>query len=111
MALHLAFELLTPAKNARSALVLVPSALARSAAARHAKNKSVGLPNDPVLVIGFWDKNTVACAGAMPYRRYFPATIRILSFQAKKGLDLARNSEKQAGVASLAWLHKVGTQS
>ena len=34
-------------------------------------------------VLGFWDKNTMACAGAMPFRRYFPATTRILRFQAK----------------------------
>ena len=25
-------------------------------------------------VLGFWEKNTMARAGVMPYRRYFPAT-------------------------------------
>ena len=31
----------------------------------------------PFLVLGLWDKKTVRCAGAMPYRRDFPATTRI----------------------------------
>ena len=31
----------------------------------------------PFLVLGFWDKNTGICAGAMPYRRDFPATTGI----------------------------------
>ena len=35
------------------------------------------------FVPGFWDKNTTACAGAMPFRRYFPTSTRILRFQAK----------------------------
>ena len=40
----------------------------------HAKNKIAGriIPFLP----GFWDKNTVICVGAMPYRRVFPATTR-----------------------------------
>ena len=42
----------------------------------HAKNKFAGRCI-PFLVLGFWDKNTGICAGAMPYRRDFPATTGI----------------------------------
>ena len=42
----------------------------------HAKNKIAGR-FIPFFVLGFGDKNTGICAGAMPYRRYFPATTRI----------------------------------
>ena len=31
----------------------------------------------PFLVLGFWDENTGIYAGAMPYRRDFPATTGI----------------------------------
>ena len=40
----------------------------------------------PAELVGFWDKNTVICAGAMPYRPDFPATTRI---QARSCLQLA----------------------
>ena len=36
----------------------------------HAKNKIAGRIR-PFLVLGFWDKSTGICAGAMPYRRIF----------------------------------------
>ena len=42
----------------------------------HAKNKIAGRMIT-FLVLGFWDKNTGTCAGAMPYRRDFPTTTRI----------------------------------
>ena len=42
----------------------------------HAKNKFVGRII-PFVVLRFWDKNTGMCAGAMPYRRDFPATTGI----------------------------------
>ena len=42
----------------------------------HAKNKFAGRII-PFSVLGFWDKNTGVCAGAMPYRRDFTATTRI----------------------------------
>ena len=42
----------------------------------HAKNKISGRVI-PLLVLGFWDKNTGICAGAMSYRRDFPVTTRI----------------------------------
>ena len=47
-----------------------------------------GLSRVLYFVLGFWDKNTVMCAGAIPYRRYFPATTRILTFKALKGTIL-----------------------
>ena len=34
------------------------------------------------IVPGFWDTNTMAYAGTIPFRREFPATTRIFSFQA-----------------------------
>ena len=40
-------------------------------------NLSVTTQNCPFSVLGFWDKNTGICAGAMPYRRDFTATTRI----------------------------------
>ena len=46
----------------------------------HVENKIA--PITPVLVIGFWDKNTGIRAGAMPYRHNFPATTGIYIFQA-----------------------------
>ena len=42
----------------------------------HAKNKIAGR-FILFLVLGFWDKNTGICAGAVQYRRDFPATTRI----------------------------------
>ena len=48
------------------------------------------------------------CAGAMPYRRDFPATTSILSFQAKNGmivptiLFLAWRARTRAGSAGVA---------
>ena len=39
----------------------------------HAQNKIAGRII-PFLVLGFWDKNTVICAGAIPFCRDFPAT-------------------------------------
>ena len=42
----------------------------------HAKNK-FARRFIPFSVLGFWDKNTVIWAGAMPYHRYFPITTRI----------------------------------
>ena len=51
----------------------------------HVKNKIAGRII-LFLVLGFWDKNTGIFAGAMPYRRDFPATTRIYAFQAKKRL-------------------------
>ena len=44
--------------------------------------------NIRVLSRGFWNKNAVVCAGAMPFHRDFPATTRILSFQAKNCMIL-----------------------
>ena len=44
--------------------------------ASHA-NLSPTTRNGPFSVLGFWDKNTGICAGAMPYRRDFTATARI----------------------------------
>ena len=40
-------------------------------------NLSPTTRNWPFSVLGFWDKNTWICAGAMPYRRDFTATTRI----------------------------------
>ena len=40
-------------------------------------NLSPTTRNWPFSVLGFWDKNTGICPGAMPYRRDFLATIRI----------------------------------
>ena len=68
----------------------VPSHLALHT---HAENKIAGCRIIPFLVLGFWDKNIGICAGAMPYRRDFPDTTRILSFQAKKGVILCRRVE------------------
>ena len=34
------------------------------------------------LGLDFWDKNTMECTSAMPYRRDFLATTRIQEFQA-----------------------------
>ena len=42
----------------------------------HAKNKIAG-QIIPFLVPGLWDKNTMICAGTMPYHRDFLATTRI----------------------------------
>ena len=42
----------------------------------HATNKIAGRMI-PILVLGFWDENTVMCAGAMPYQRDFPAAPKI----------------------------------
>ena len=42
----------------------------------------------PSLLLGFWDRNTVVCAGAIPYRKDFPATTRFKAFQAQKGMIL-----------------------
>ena len=53
----------------------------------HTKNKFVGRII-PFLVLGFWDKNTGICAGAMPYRRDFPTTTRLQAFEAEKGVIL-----------------------
>ena len=39
-------------------------------------------------VLRFWDKNTMAWAGAMPFRWDFPATTRILSFEAPPAFAL-----------------------
>ena len=36
----------------------------------------------------FRDKNTMTCPGAMAFRRYFPATTRLLSFRAKSRTSL-----------------------
>ena len=47
----------------------------------HAKNKIAGRMT-PVLVLGFWNKNTVMCAGVMPYHSDFPANTRTKAFQA-----------------------------
>ena len=58
-----------------------------TACAIHAKNKSVGRII-PFLVLGFGDKYTMACAGAMPFRRDYLTTTRILNFQAKNGMIL-----------------------
>ena len=33
-------------------------------------------------VLSFWDKSTMECAGAMPFRQYFTATAKIVSCQA-----------------------------
>ena len=41
---------------------------------KHANLRST-THNWPFLVLGFRDKNTGICAGAMPYRRNFPATL------------------------------------
>ena len=46
---------------------------AAAMAANHAKNKCSGRII-PLSVLGFWDKNTGICAGAIPYRWDFPAT-------------------------------------
>ena len=46
------------------------------------------------LELNFWDKNTMACAVAMPFRRDLPATTRILSFQAKKCMMIYNNNKK-----------------
>ena len=40
-------------------------------------NLSPTTRNLPFSVLGFWDKTTGICPGAMPYRRDFLATIRI----------------------------------
>ena len=40
-------------------------------------NLSVTTQNWPFSVLGFWDKNTGICAGAIAYRRDFTATTRI----------------------------------
>ena len=47
-----------------------------STSGSHAKNKIAGR-FIPFSVLGFWDKNAGICAGAMPYRRDFPATTGI----------------------------------
>ena len=47
-----------------------------AARAHHAQNTIAGRII-PFLVLGFWDKNAVICAGAMPHRRGFPATTGI----------------------------------
>ena len=51
----------------------------------------------PFLVPRCWDKNTVICAGTMPYRRYFLATTRTWGFQTKKGRILP-------AIILLAWI-------
>ena len=45
----------------------------------------------PFLVreLGFWDKYTGICAGAMSYRRDFPAIAGIYAFEAEKGMILS----------------------
>ena len=48
----------------------------------HAKNSVAG-SIIPFSVLGFWDKTTMACAGAMPFRRDFPATIRDLGLSSQ----------------------------
>ena len=58
---------------ARSCKVDTPACMMMS---YHAQNK-IAASRIPFSVRGFWDKNTVMWAGAMPYRRYFPATTRI----------------------------------
>ena len=40
-------------------------------------NLSPATRSRPFSALGFWDKNAGMCAGAMPYRRDFPATTRI----------------------------------
>ena len=50
--------------------------LSAAVATHHVKN-TIASRLILLLVLGFWDNNTVVCAGAIPYRRYFPATTRI----------------------------------
>ena len=55
---------------------LVPARRGSSLGRYHA-NLSPATRNWPFSVLGFWDKNNGIYAGAMPYRRDFPATTRI----------------------------------
>ena len=79
---HLGHEVLEPA------LLRQPSELRerRVLACHHAKNKTADMPNYipyelyTVLVLDFCYKNAVIYTGAMPYRRYLPATTRIQAF-------------------------------
>ena len=53
-----------------------------AAGTRRAKNSIAGRMMT-FSVLGFWDRITVACAGAMPFRRDLPATTNIQGFQAR----------------------------
>ena len=70
---------------------LIPTELTQNSRKNEIKQPTKNKTVDRMIalsVLGFWDKNTMACAGAMPCRRDFPATTRILSFQAKNGMIL-----------------------
>ena len=65
-----------PAQQSQSVHSRGPTSRTADCRASHAKNKIAGRCI-PFLVLGFWYKNTGICAGAMTYRRDFPATTRI----------------------------------
>ena len=65
------------------------------------KNKFVGR-NIPFSVLDFWDKNTGICAGAMPYRRDFPATTGIYALHPVTGADLGDDVMNLIMLATIA---------
>ena len=60
--------------------------------------------HDSYFVLGFWDKNTGICAGAIPYRRDFPATTGIWACQADVHGRRRAMMQVYNVVASILWM-------